>query len=227
MLAGSVIAAGAAGCNSDRSGTDRWATTENTNVQIDWDKVNEAYKLAEGPEDLERRINEIYEGDEVISIAVVDTDAKTQTVTGFFDKNQSGNVDEGEKIFTIQRQITGDGQGQMQTTGYGAYAGYHSPMLSIVTGMMLGSMLSNAFSPRYVPMYTTPYTTSASRAGSIASARQSYRQANPSRFSKPSRTTGRSWGGSTGRSGGGGFRGGGRFGLARQGRTVRAERLLA
>jgi hypothetical protein len=224
ILAGSVITAGAA-CSTDGRGNDRWATTENTNVKIDWDKVNEAYKQAEGPEDLERRINEIYEGDEIISISVKDQDEKTQVVTGFFDKNKSGSVDEDEKIFTITRRITGEGTGEMQTTGYGPYYGYHSPMLSIATGMLLGSMMSHAFMPRYMPAYTTPYTTSASRAGNIASQRQSYRQANPSRFSKPSRTTGRTYGGSKG--GGGGFRGGGRFGLRRAGRAVRPERLTA
>ena len=34
-----------AGCSSDREATERWATTENTNVKIDWDKVNEARRL--------------------------------------------------------------------------------------------------------------------------------------------------------------------------------------
>jgi hypothetical protein len=225
ILAASIISGGAMGCRSDE-GTDRWATTENTNVQIDWDKVNQAYKDAEGPEDLEKRINEIYEGDEIISVSVQDTDAKTQVVTGFFDKNTSGKVDEGEKIFTIKRDIT-DGQGHVQTTGYGPYYGYTSPLMSIATGMILGSMMSSAFSPRYVPMYSQPYTTSAARASSLGAQRSSYRAANPSRFSKPSRT-GRTYGGSPGRSTGGGFRGGGgRFGLKRAGRTTRPVRLTA
>ncbi len=214
------------GCKSSDDGLDRWATTENTNVKIDWDKVNDAYKAAEGPEDLEKKINEIYEGDEVISVSVKDEDAKTQVVTGFFDKNLSGSVDEGEKIFTIKRDLTTEGQGQYQTMGYGAYYGYSSPMMSIASGMIMGSMLSSAFSPRYVPMYTRPYVTSTSRASGIHSQRMGYRTANPSRFSKPSRSTGRSWGGSPGRTGGG-FRGGGRFGLTRKGRTVRPERLTA
>lgn len=210
----SVSLAGTVAC-SERGGIDRWATTENTNVDIDWDKVNEAYKSAEGPEDLEKKINEIYEGDEIISIHVKDEDAKTQVVTGFFDKNKSGSVDEDEKIFTIKRNLTGEGSGEFQTQGYGYYAGYHSPMLSIVSGMVLGSMISSAFSPRYVPVYTTAYTTSAARASTIHGTRSSYRAANPSRFSKPSRT-GRSYGGgarptsrpSMPRSRGGGFFGG-------------------
>ncbi len=222
ILATSVLAAGAAGCSSD-DGTERWATTENTNVAIDWDKVNEAYKTAEGPEDLEKKINEIYEGDEIISVSVKDNEDKSQVVTGFFDKNTSGAIDEGEQIFTITRNITGEGTASVQTQGHGYYGGYHSPMMSIVTGMMIGSMMSNAFSPRYAPM---SYTTSSARASNLSSQRSSYRAANPSRFSKPSRSTGRSYGGSPGRSSGG-SRGGGRFGLAATGRTVRPPLLTA
>ena len=104
-------------------GTERWATTKNTNVPIDWDKVNEAYKTADGPTDFEKRVNEIYEGDEVISVSVQDLAGNAQVVTGFFDKDKSGTVQEGEKIFTIKRNVTGEGTGQYQTQGYGAYYG--------------------------------------------------------------------------------------------------------
>ena len=93
-------------------GTERWATTENTNVPLDWDKVNEAYKTADGPADFEKRVNEIYEGDEVISVSVKDLADNTQVVTGFFDKDKSGTVQEAEKIFTIKRNVTGEGTGQ-------------------------------------------------------------------------------------------------------------------
>jgi len=205
----------------DNRGTERWATTENTNVPLDWDKVNEAYKQATGPEDLEKRLNEIYEGDELISVAVSDQDDKTQVVTGFFDKNKSGSVDEGEKIFTIQRTPTAEGA-NVQTTGYGPYAGYHSPMMSIVSGMLLGSMISSMWAPRYVPM---AYVTSSARMGDLHNQRTAHRAANPAKYGPTSRS-GRNYGTkpstpsrSTGRSGGG------RFGLARRGRTVRPQRL--
>ncbi|MBK7192073.1 MAG: hypothetical protein IPH80_06280 [Myxococcales bacterium] len=198
VLAVALVAASTtAACTSKRESTDRWTTTENTNVKIDWDKVNDAYKKAEGPADLERRINEIYEGDEVVSIAVHDVDAKTQVVTGFFDKNTDGQVDEPEKIFTITRVITGEGEGQYQTAGYGHYAGYSSPMFGIMSGMLMGSMLASMMMPTYVPMYTQPYTTSAARHGELRSQRSSYRAQYPDRFAKKS-ATGRSYGGSSG-----------------------------
>src|SRR5215210_3391618 len=108
VLGVSLIAgAGGIGCGKDDRGNQRWATTENTNVKIDWDKVNEAYKHADGPEDLEKRINEIYEGDEIISVAVQDLDDKTQVVTGFFDRDKDGKVSDPEKIFTIKRDLKG------------------------------------------------------------------------------------------------------------------------
>jgi hypothetical protein len=222
VLGASLIAgAGVSGCSDDR--TERWATTENTSVNIDWDKVNEAYKQANGPEDLERRINEIYEGPEVISISVQDTDDKNQVVTGFFDKDKDGKVSDAEKIFTIKRELKGT-EAQYQTHGYGAYYGYSSPMYSLGSGMLMGYMLSSMFQPHYVPLYTSAYTTSYSRVSQLDTHRSSYRAQNPARFSKPSQT-GRTYGGakSTGKFGGGGIapsRGGSRFGVARRGRAV-------
>jgi len=219
-------------CNSSGSAerterTERWASTENTNVAIDWDKVNEAYKLADGPQDFEKRVNEIYEGSEVISISVADLDQKTQLVTGFFDKNANGAVDESEKIFAIRRELSGDSTAQYQTVGYGPYYGYHSPFFSIASGMLMGSMMSRMFTPGYVPMYQQPYTTSGARVADIHQTRSSYRAANPSQFqrsqsgrtyNRPTTTTRTTPGG--GRS----FGGGGKFGVATKGRAARLDR---
>ena len=230
-----TLALTGAGCGVDAPrGNDRWATTENTNVEIDWDKVNAAYKQADGPQDFERRVNEIYEGDEIISVHVQDADDKSQVVTGFFDKNTDGKVDEAEKIFTIKRDVTGEGQAQVQTQGYGPYAGYHSPVMSMVSGMLLGSMISSAFSPRYVPVYTTPYTTSAARIGDLHGHRTSYRAQNPGMFRPKASRTGKSYGssgtrswGSSGRSSGGFRSGGGRFGLRGRDGAAKRPRLTA
>jgi hypothetical protein len=199
----------AGGCDSGSRGNDRWATTENTNVKIDWDKVNQAYKDASGPEDLEKRINEIYEGDEIISISVKDEGASQQVVTGFFDKDKDGAVSDPEKIFTITRSLTGEGQGGYQTQGYGHYAGYHSPVFSIMSGMLMGAMISSMWAPSYVPV---AYTTSAARAGALQQQRSSYRAANPERFSKRSQS-GRAYGGGKSSTGGSRSRGGRSFGV--------------
>ena len=221
VLGLSLVASGTGlGCgSSEEEESNRWVATQNTNVAIDWDKVNEAYKTANGPEDLEQKINEIYEGDEIISIAVQDTADKNQTVTGFFDKNVDGKADESEKIFTINRTVKGEGEAQYQTTGHGHYGGYVSPFFGVASGMMMGMMLGSMFSPSYMPM---SYATSPGRHAALANHRSSYRAANPSRFSKPSQT-GRSYGGGKSTGGGTRSRGGSRFGSTKQ--YARVERL--
>ena len=217
---GVSLALGPVACSSEDRGNDRWATTSNTNVKIDWDKVNEAYKAAEGPEDLEKRLNEIYEGDEIISVHVQDLEDKSQVVTGFFDKDSSGTVEEPEKIFTIRREVK-DGNAQYQTSGYGHYAGYHSPFYSIASGMLMGAMLSSMFSPTYMPMYSRPYTTQQSRISSLHNTRSGYRAANPERFQRRSQS-GRSYGGGKSTGGTSRSRGGSRFGVRLDGARVRA-----
>lgn len=227
-----AVALSTAGCGDvGPRGQDRWVATENTSVDIDWDALATAYKEAEGPEDFERRVNEIYAGDEVISVAVHDVDAKTQQVTGFFDRNANGIEDPEEKVFSIQRDIVSDAEAQYQVQGHGPYMGYHSPMMSVASGMLMGAMLSNVFSPGYRPMYAQPYVTPVGRRGALASQRDSYRQNNPSKFrSGKTSQSGKQYGAKGNAFGGGRpttapsrspmrspMRGGGRFGLQPRG----------
>lgn len=234
LAAIAALMVGVPACGDGASrGNDRWVTTEDTTVDIDWNAVNEAYQQAEGPEDFERRVNEIYGGDEVISVAVQDVDAKTQEVTGFFDKDGDGKVADAEKVFTIKRDITGPEQGQVQIAGHGPYAGYHSPIWDIAGGMLLGSMISRAFSPSYVPMYSQPYVTPVARRGELVTARDTYRQQNPEKYRQAKTSkSGRSYG-AKGSSFGGGSptpsrprsSGGGRFGRRgpSKGRVIRLD----
>lgn len=235
LAAIAALMVGVPACGDASRGTDRWVTTEDTTVDLDWDAINEAYQQAEGPEDFERRVNEIYTGDEVISVAVHDADEKTQEVTGFFDKDEDGKVADTEKVFTIKRDITGPEAAQVQIAGHGAYAGYHSPIWDIAGGMLLGSMLSRAFMPSYAPMYTQPYVTPAGRRGELATARNGYRQQNPDKFrqaqAKASKS-GRSYGAKGSGFGGGSptpsrprSSGGGRFGRRgpSKGRVLRLD----
>ncbi len=214
-LGASVAATGFTACGGPQ-GNERWVATEDTTVEIDWDAINQAYRDAEGPEDFEKRVNEIYTGDEIISVSVRDTDEKTQIVTGFFDKNEDGQVGEGEKVFTIQRDIVDPNKAQYAINGHGAYGYYHSPMWDIASGMIMGSMLSRMFMPGYTPMYMTPYTTSPAARGALATQRSAYRAANPAKFQKAS-GSGRTYGSKGGSFGGGGRSGGGRSGGGRFG----------
>lgn len=201
------------GCNGTSArGNDRWVTTNDTTVDIDWDAVAEAYKTAEGPEDFEKRVNEIYTGPEVVSIGVHDLDAKNQEVTGFFDRNTNGSVEDGEKVFTIRREITGEDEGRYRIEGHNRYGSYRSPFWDVAAGMVVGSMISRAFMPSYRPMYTQPYYTPPQRRSTLASHRDSYRKSDPGKFSKP---------GTKSRSGRNYGRGGGNFDKSRTRTTPR------
>src|SRR6476620_3086803 len=102
-LVASVLACAVpiAGCASSQSENvvEPWQETPvpeegagTTSAKIDFDAVNKAYQSASSPEDFEQKVNEIYTGDEIISVAVQDQDSQTQLVTGFIDKNQNGVV---------------------------------------------------------------------------------------------------------------------------------------
>ncbi|HRI07114.1 MAG TPA: hypothetical protein PKW35_04810 [Nannocystaceae bacterium] len=194
LVSALALAAGAVpACGGPSPGNERWVTTENTQVDIDWDAINKAYLEAEGPEDFERRVNEIYTGDEVISVAVQDLDEKTQVITGFFDGNADGAVADGEKIFSIKRDLKTSEAAQYQIEGHGHYSHYHSPIWDIAMGMMVGNMISSMFLPTYRPMYLTPYTTSPMRRDALVGQRNTYRAQNPGKFAKSSQS-GRSYG---------------------------------
>ena len=65
-----AAAASSAACTSRREQTERWATTENTNVKIDWDKVNEAYKAAAAEGRL-KGILDYTDGEPIVSSDIV------------------------------------------------------------------------------------------------------------------------------------------------------------
>ena len=186
-----AVALAVPACTDTGTQNERWVTTQDTTVDIDWDAIGKAYREAEGPEDFEKRVNEIYLGPEVVSVSVTDLDAQTQEVTGFFDENTDGRVADAEKIFTIRRDIRGD-EAEVRIDGHGPYYGYHSPVLSIAAGMWMGSMMARSFSPGYVPAYSRPYVTSGARRGQLVAQRNAYRKANPNK-AKASRS-GRAYG---------------------------------
>ena len=233
-----LLAVPACGDDSSKSRQyDRWVTTQNTTVDIDWDAIGKAYKSAEGPEDFENKVNEIYTGSEIISVAVHDTDAKTQEVVGFFDKDKDGKVADGEKIFTLTRDIKGPDSAEYRIRGAGGYSSYQSPVWPLLAGVATGYMVGRIFSPSYSPAYTQRYVTPTTRHSELTSHRTAYRQKNPQKFTggagggaKPSKT-GKSYGSKGGGFGGGrsspapsrpssrpssSSRGGGRFGIKRR-----------
>lgn len=229
--------------DSQSKRTDRWVTTEDTTVEIDWDAVGEAYKTAEGPEDFETKVNEIYTGDDIISVSVHDQDAKTQDVTGFFDRDKDGKVGESEKVFSIRRDLVDESSAQYQVSGHNSYSHYSSPIVPLLAGVATGYMVSRIFSSGYSPSYSQPYVTPTSRHAALTSHRDGYRQSNPDKFKSSASSksgagqksrTGKSYGSKGGNFGGGRSSptprpssrpsGGGRFGIKRRpAKVVRLE----
>jgi hypothetical protein len=119
-LAATVALGSVTACGGP-SGNDRWVVTENTTVEIDWDAINQAYKDAEGPEDFETEGQRDLRRRRDHQRVGPDLDDKSQVVTGFFDKNEDGKVDEGEQVFTIQRDIVGPDKAQYPSPATAPY----------------------------------------------------------------------------------------------------------
>jgi uncharacterized membrane protein YgcG len=187
----------ALGCSNKSS--DRWVTTENTMIEMDWDKLMEAYRTADGPTDFEEKANEVYPGSEIIRISVQDKDARNQEVIGFIDANSDGKVQEKERVFSINRTIGDEyNRANYSVNGYGHYSHYHhTGMWDIAGGVIVGSMIANAMRPNYSPRYSRPYVTPQSRVSTLRTHRDTFRKNNPS--FKTGRSGG-TWGGRSGSS---------------------------
>ena len=107
-------------------------------------------------------------------------------VTGFFDKNTSGTVDEGEKIFTHQARDhrRGHGAGPDQRLRLLRRLPL-AAVVSIASGMLIGSMMSSLFMPSYVPMYSQPYTTPPGAAPAALRTQRAQSSARPKRPAAP------------------------------------------
>lgn len=150
-----------------------WGTGDygkSSGLKLDVDAVQKAFQEAKGPEDFEKRINEIYTGKEILSIFVENSGKDKQNVTIYIDNQpQDGQMQNDEKIITLNRDYNaGSNQVQYNRTGYGPY-GYYSTT-SPLTYMATGALITYWMMSR--PTYYTPVT----RYSTIQQHRSSYRQ---------------------------------------------------
>ncbi|MDH4127568.1 MAG: hypothetical protein OEV44_02355 [Spirochaetota bacterium] len=165
---------GLSNCGKDEKNK-HWATTTSTkhqDLKLDVDAVQKAFENAKGPQDFENKVNEIYTGKEIISIAVQDKSKNEQLVTLYIDNNpQNGTMDEQEKILELKRVLNpGTNQVGYYRTGYGPYGyyTYHSPVYYTATGALLTYMM-------YRSLYYRPYYTPIVRYSTITTHRTAYR----------------------------------------------------
>ena len=121
-------------------------------------------------EKFEKRVNEIYEGDNIVLVQVERT-ADTVNISGWEDLNTDKALDPNadDKLFTITQDLK-DGGGY-RTQGYGAngYYASSSPFNGFFTGLLIGNLLSGG---------RNTYITTPGRYDDISNSRNAYRGSN-------------------------------------------------
>jgi hypothetical protein len=166
----------ACGGGGDKSADDPgqvWVESDGANGLINLDDVQQAYRdaySAEGfnVETFEKRVNEIFEGDNVVLVEV-QRDGDNAMISGWEDLNGDKALDQAadDKLFTITQELK-DG-GTYTTQGHGANGYYHSsnPFGGFFTGLLIGNLLSGGFGNRYV--------TPSARYDDLSASRSAYR----------------------------------------------------
>lgn len=171
LLSISLMAFVLAGCtvsNHQRSTSERYVSPqiEGAESRINLEEVEKAFFNTKANDlnswmgAFEKRVNEIYEGTEVVSIDATRETGKLN-VTGFVEKNKQPGFQTGEdKLFALQQtgnvvdnkmpyQVT-DQNGQPYNQGH--YSLFDNP---IIQGLVIGNLLSSAFGPRYYTPFAT------------------------------------------------------------------------
>ena len=179
-----LIALGAAGAvgvacgggGGDKSiSAEQWVETDGAAGRINLDDVAAAYKDAykDGGfkvEQFEQRVNEIYEGDNIVLVRV-ERQGDTAIVSGWEDLNGDKEISDAtdDKLFSITQELKDNGS--YTTQGYGANGYYQSsnPFGGFFTGFLLASMFSGG---------RTTYVTPPGYYDTLNSSRSSYRNSN-------------------------------------------------
>lgn len=191
ILVPALIVGLMAGCSPGKSakdtGTERYtsATVQGEAEKINLDAVHQAFFETAGKDlqawmgNFEKRVNEIYQGDDIVSVDAEKKDGMVR-VTGFLPKNdEPGYQGADEKLFELKQtgpvdQAKGmpyelSGQGGTHHNGYPppAYYSHHGGLLDnpFVQMMIIGSLLNNR-----------PYFTPPARYQVIREHRSGYRQ---------------------------------------------------
>lgn len=169
-MAGALVASGpvvALGCETGPS-YDQWAATDGAAGRINLDEVQEAFKKSKSGSDFEKRVNQIFEGDNLVLVRVKQGDTGT-TVEAWENLDGDYVISEGDDLlFTILEKP--DKSHEMR--GYGANGYYHQPF---GTGsFLLSYMMISAMSPYGGYYYHAPR--GATHVRTLNNQRTSYRR---------------------------------------------------
>lgn len=153
IAATGIIAGGSLVSLSACSGRrEQWAETSGKAGQINLEAVDEAMQKSKDVSDFEKRVNEIYQGEEMVLIEVKN-EGREQLVSGYADLNDNLEIDydADDKLFTFRRWYEGD-TSRYEMRGYGVNSYYHNvypPGTNLLTTYLLVSALTR-------PMYMAP-----------------------------------------------------------------------
>ena len=118
---GALVASGTIGCGGKASGQPDWITTAVATGRINLDAVKDALETSKDLTEFENRVNEIYEGDNLVLISVEGNETQA-TISGFEDLNQSNTIEEAQddKLFSITVR-----EDKYEVYGYGANDYYY------------------------------------------------------------------------------------------------------
>ena len=99
---GALVGSGIIGCGGKTSIQQDWIATDGATGRINLDAVKDALETSKDMSEFEKRVNEIYEGDNLILIRVEEKGAQ-KIISGFEDLNQSNAIEEAkdDKLFSI------------------------------------------------------------------------------------------------------------------------------
>ena len=99
---GALVGSGTIGCGAKASAQQDWIATDAATGRINLDAVKDALESSKDLSEFEKRVNEIYEGDNLVLIMVEDNETQI-IISGFEDLNQSSAIEEAEdeKLFSI------------------------------------------------------------------------------------------------------------------------------
>lgn len=151
----------------------QWAETSGKAGQINLEEVEKAMEKSENVSEFEKRVNEIYTGDEMVLIEV-ENKGREQLVSGYADLNNNLEIDRGsdDKLFTFRKWFEGN-KPRYSMRGYGMNSYYYRPYpagTNLLTTYLLVSALTR-------PMYSSPiYHTTVVQRQATRQYRTSYRQ---------------------------------------------------
>ncbi|RKY04520.1 hypothetical protein DRP77_03610 [Candidatus Poribacteria bacterium] len=152
-----ILFQGCEGCGGGR--VYQWAETRGKARAIDLEAVERAMRESKDVTEFEEKVNQIYEGDELVLIEVKNISRDLQEVSGYADVNDNGEIDPGdEKLFTFRRWNRPDGGVDYAMIGYGPnYGYYHTGHLTealLETWLLLQILNTPPYTT--VPYYHTP-----------------------------------------------------------------------